>query len=1573
MANYDGDITLSVDLEPGDVKSTANSLRKDIDDIFKSTAGKELSSSFKSLQSNMSKAYQKAGQILQRMKELEETSVPTKEFEALEKQYEKLLGQLGTLSEQKERFLATGGRTGSRAFAGMEYDMDRVNERINEVLGQMAELRKEGSAAILGEDTQEYAKLSAQLIEVNNQMTTYKQRALESQNLTPDTSKWEIFKNSIGTVSSILSKVIYVFRQIVSGAGAVASKFLDVARAAGRAAVNIAKVAGQSTVNGIKALGKGVGSLVGHFRNLGSAIKRSNKSGRASNDIFKKGFMTFLRYGLGIRSVYFLFRRLRKALGEGIGNLAQYSPAFNNVISNFISALTQLKNTFATAFAPIINVVAPILTTFINLVSAAVTRIGMLIAALTGQNTFIRATAVQENFAGSLDNAAGSAGDATKAAEKYKRTIAGFDDVEILKNPDDSSGGGSGGGGGGGGGISPTDMFETVDIPESLQDWADKLKDAWAHADFTGIGDAVGTKLAEALNDIPWKKVQEKANRFGSSFATFLNGLFESDIVTSTGEKKTLGTIVGESIGNVINTGLTLWEGFVDKFHFDSMGAFIADGMNGMVITVNWEKLSNNLVKTANGVLDAAETWTDKFKFGEAGTALRKSIKGIFNDFDFDQLNWTLTKFGKGLAEFVTGFFTDNPLTSVGDAFGNALDAVLTGADSFISNLPTETIGEDLAGAMNGVFSKKKLWEDLATLLSDTANGIFKLASTWSGKFKFGQMGTSIRTAITDTLDNLNWDDAKTAVKNIASGIATALNNIMTEDTFESVGTAIGNGINLAVTGIHDFVSGINWDNWATNLGSGINTFFDTINWDDVHVTFNSVTTALANAINAAFNTLKTITFSINWNDWGTALGEDINTFFDTVKWDEIGVTFTEVATKVADGLASAIETIDFETVGSDVATALANVDWKKLFDTAGKLLEVTAEAFGEFLDGLLGTLGEALSAWFEENVPTEIQEFFATVKDLWEWLTGTDWGFGDVDPNGNLGQGTIKESGLLPEERDKYNKELSATWTEGSEEAVDKYNAAQSEEVEKTADGKTTNNYDTKITGKDGYVNIGDSKATKTADGATTNNYNTKITGKNGYTSIGDSKVTKKVDGQVLEAYTKLQKAWNLITTQVVTKKAEGKKEKTYSTLEAAWAAWTDENVSKNLTAEQLPAYWEGYDAFNEWIDSEVAKKLVANEEPTYTSLKKLWDKWDDDEAKKKLSSVFVNEKAWEKKEKSWFSIHSEKAKKTIKSVYENADKWNSKLKSWGSIVSETAKKTIKSKYENKEHWDAATKHYNNDMTNRTATVKLAGEQLQTYKNAKAALDNLPKEQGVTIKLYGKKTSSAVNAIAALVDANSAHYTSSQSKMREMPYKRGGAFFSGMWHNIAQYASGGVPRHGTRFVAGEAGPEVVGHIGGRTEVLNQSQLAATMYSAVINGSAKAIGALMSHLTNCTNSINANLGYTIDSLSTQIVLMDNINSAVNTMNHSMTDIAVGKMIPNSIVVNQDTNNTLHKMADMLQYNQNNQLTRDDFADIMATLFERYMNINFYMGDEQVARHANAGNAKLNRRFDTQYG
>ena len=60
----------------------------------------------------------------------------------------------------------------------------------------------------------------------------------------------------------------------------------------------------------------------------------------------------------------------------------------------------------------------------------------------------------------------------------------------------------------------------------------------------------------------------------------------------------------------------------------------------------------------------------------------------------------------------------------------------------------------------------------------------------------------------------------------------------------------------------------------------------------------------------------------------------------------------------------------------------------------------------------------------------------------------------------------------------------------------------------------------------------------------------------------------------------------------------------------------------------------------------------------------------------------------------------------------------------------------------------------------------------------------------------------------------------------------------NGVLHRIAQYAGGTLDafKHGSVFVAGENGPEVMGHINGKTEILNRSQIASTMFQAVTNG-----------------------------------------------------------------------------------------------------------------------------------------
>ena len=134
----------------------------------------------------------------------------------------------------------------------------------------------------------------------------------------------------------------------------------------------------------------------------------------------------------------------------------------------------------------------------------------------------------------------------------------------------------------------------------------------------------------------------------------------------------------------------------------------------------------------------------------------------------------------------------------------------------------------------------------------------------------------------------------------------------------------------------------------------------------------------------------------------------------------------------------------------------------------------------------------------------------------------------------------------------------------------------------------------------------------------------------------------------------------------------------------------------------------------------------------------------------------------------------------------------------------------------------------------------------IATYSNYKSAIkSNLTSDQR-TISTYSNYTASIKGNLTndQRTIPTIAKFTSSQNglgytptvnvvgKMVAMTKAKGGAFYGGAWHNIPQYASGGRP-HGSLFLAGEAGAELVGHVGGRTEVLNQSQLAAVMSSSV--------------------------------------------------------------------------------------------------------------------------------------------
>lgn len=79
----------------------------------------------------------------------------------------------------------------------------------------------------------------------------------------------------------------------------------------------------------------------------------------------------------------------------------------------------------------------------------------------------------------------------------------------------------------------------------------------------------------------------------------------------------------------------------------------------------------------------------------------------------------------------------------------------------------------------------------------------------------------------------------------------------------------------------------------------------------------------------------------------------------------------------------------------------------------------------------------------------------------------------------------------------------------------------------------------------------------------------------------------------------------------------------------------------------------------------------------------------------------------------------------------------------------------------------------------------------------------------------------------------------------------KGGVYKNGSWHPVTAAANGGSFDKGQMFVAREAGPELVGTIGGHTAVMNNDQIVAS----VSDGVYRAVAAAMSHTTQSGTTV----------------------------------------------------------------------------------------------------------------------
>lgn len=575
----------------------------------------------KELEKNIASTERQMQKLISRRDELESTGGDiemTSEFKDLTRAAEQAEKKLNSLIEKKERLAATGGLT-TKNQRTLNYDIAQAENEL-----------KFAKAAIDDMPTSERYQ---------------------------NTEKWQKLNREIGKCRTELAQYHAQEQKVGkgSGIGRISKSFSSLYAGLKKVTPAIKKVSGAFA------------ALIQKFKNSIPIINRTKNSMGGFGGL---GGM-FKTIGMTARFMFasFLIQGVLGQAKEGLKNLAQYSnqygTQFNSSVNMMYSALKQLQNALATAFAPIVNVVAPYITTLINYLTMGANALAQFFSALTGSKTWTRATYNTQNYADSLESAAGS-------AKKLKNELYGFD--EITKQSDDDSG--SGGSGGGGGGVSPGDMFTEEAVNNQFSDFANMVKEAWEKADFTEIGEIVGNKLNDALSNIKWDKIKKTTKKIAKSVATFLNGFINA----------TDWNLVGGTIAEGINTAVLGAYTFFSTFDWHQLGNSIADTLNGIIWTTDFNMLGATLAEKLKSGIGTWYGFVTTFDFSGLGQKLGDSINGFFSDM--------------GKVNSYTGL---TGWQELGNSFSGSISGITKSITRALKTVKWEEVGQSIAEFISSI------------------------------------------------------------------------------------------------------------------------------------------------------------------------------------------------------------------------------------------------------------------------------------------------------------------------------------------------------------------------------------------------------------------------------------------------------------------------------------------------------------------------------------------------------------------------------------------------------------------------------------------------------------------------------------------------------------------------------------------------------------------------------------------------------------------------------------------------------------------------------------------------------
>ena len=509
------------------------------------------------------------------------------------------------------------------------------------------------------------------------------------------------------------------------------------------------------------------------------------------------------------------------AQNEAQNRLNQAMAKLGSITQPLNTAFTNFKATLAEALAPAIKIVCDWLVTLINWLTTAAAWLGAFLSVLF-PGIADKLSSAFKGVSTSINSATGGTGGlneglekAEGTAQKLRRTLMGFDELNVVSSMSSSSGGSSAGAGGvsgGGAGIDVSGLTTGDSVfkkaQEQMEDFKKKIQDfmdKWGTQIKIIAAALAALGLAKILTDLG------KAIGLGNGFLNIMNTIkklavsaitivlqyelvneFMDKYINGEGFKNYILGILTAAVGTGVLYSMWGPAGAVIGLGVTAVASLKAIIDNGGITNTESAIVALTALATAIGAIKIA--W-DKLGLSK--------IVASFGTF------FTALKAGTGVVEALKNAFPAlagviDKIAPVATAMGNAVKTILTGLKTFISNTWTAIYGLISNGLKTlGTFISNS-WKTIATLIT---TGLTTLKSGITAAL------TAIKTAVSTVINFI-----------IANPIAAIIAAVVALVALIAVK---GDEIQKALNKVSQWISSVFVRDWRTIFGSTLGTIMN--------------------------------------------------------------------------------------------------------------------------------------------------------------------------------------------------------------------------------------------------------------------------------------------------------------------------------------------------------------------------------------------------------------------------------------------------------------------------------------------------------------------------------------------------------------------------------------------------------------------------------------------------------------------------------------------------------------------------------------------------------------------------